>query len=364
MVALHEPVLGGATLSVLRAVPHLQDLGWRFSFWAPQPSTCADELASMGHDVDGAPRYIEYSGRSWRLPPGARKRVASVPSYLRAYRSFLADRKPDLVHANSVISIAEALAAKRDGYRVLLHVHEMLPDAMRSRAMRRVAWARLDEIVAVSHASALRMAMPGKMPRIVHEAAPLPQNAVQIRATPEPFTVGTVAVVSSRKGSDTFVDAAEILLERLPGLSFEMIGAPNDALEERWANDLLRRAKGLGIKHSPKADVSKALGNWDAFVLPSRADPFPISMLEAMAAGLPVIGTRVDGIAEQVAEGCGITVPVADPAALANAIARVAGSSRPERAAMGSAARDRVADNFTIDVQARKLDDAYRAALE
>ena len=41
------------------------------------------------------------------------------------------------------------------------------------------------------------------------------------------------------------------------------------------------------------------LARWDAFVLPSRSDPFPISMLEAMASGLPVVGTRRDGIAEQ-----------------------------------------------------------------
>ena len=362
VVALHEPTLGGASLSVLRAVPRLEELGWDFSFWVPHPSSASEELAAAGYDVGGAPRYIEYSGRSWRLPPGPRRRLASVPSYLAAYRRFLADRRPDLVHANSIICIAEALVAKRDGHRVLLHVHEMLPEALRGRAMRRVAWRYLDGIVAVSIASARRMALPGRLPRIAHEAAPIPDEPVKIRAHPEPFTVGTVAVISKRKGSDTFVDAAARLKERVPHIRFEMVGAPSDALEERWARRLLQRAESLEIDHTPHADVAERLRRWDAFVLPSRADPFPISMLEAMAAGLPVVGTRVDGIAEQL-EGCGVTVPVSDPNALADAIASLAQASQPDREAMGAAARRRVMANFTIPRQAACLDEAYQAAL-
>ena len=338
-------------------------MGWRFAFWAPLPSETATKLSAKGYEVGGAPRFIEYSGRAWRLPPGPRARVASVPGYLRDYRRFLATRSPDLVHANSIISFAEALLAKREGHRVLLHVHEMLPDTLRARAMRRIAWSALDEVVAVSSASAERMTLPQRQPRIVYEATSIPENPVEIRASPAPFVVGTVAVVSSRKGSDTFVEAAAILRERGSDIRFEMVGAPNDALEEAWARSLLQRAEALGIEHTPRADVAAHLGSWDAFVLPSRADPFPISKLEAMASGLPVVGTEVDGIAEQVAPGCGLTVPVSDPAALASSIEQLARASQAERQAMGAAARQRVSDNFTIPHQAQDLDKAYRAAL-
>ena len=93
----------------------------------PKPSALYDELAARGRDVDGAPRAFEYSFRAWRLDPGARRRLADTPSYVRRYRAFLADRRPTLVHANSILTLAEALIARRDGIPTLLHAHEMLP---------------------------------------------------------------------------------------------------------------------------------------------------------------------------------------------------------------------------------------------
>ena len=364
LIAFHEPVLGGATLSVLRVIPRLEQRGWSFSFWAPRPSDLYDQLAARGHEVAGAPRFIQYSGRALRLPPGPRRRLASVPSYVRAYRAFLRKAGPQLVHANSIICIAEALIAKRDGYPVLLHVHEMLPTGLRGRLMRQAAWRRLDAVVAVSAASAAAMSLGTRTPRIVYEAASVPDEPAVIRDSPLPFTVGTVAVVSTRKGSDLFVDAAEMLLARKDArYSFEMVGAPNDAVERDWATGLLGRALASGIAHRDRADVAECLRRWDLFVLPSRADPFPISMLEAMASGLPVVGTAVDGLTEQVTDSCGLLVPADDPAALAGAIERMRASPRRQRAAMGAAGRERVASRFSLDHQAEALDDAYRAAL-
>jgi len=363
LVVLHEPQAGGAVLSVLRAVPELERMGWRFAFWAPKPSPLHDRLAAERRDVDGAPRYIDHSLRALRLPPGPRRRMASVPRYLRRFRRFVRERAPALVHANSILTLTEGVAASRLGLPVLLHVHEMVPGGVRGRLARRLAWSRLDGVVAVSDACGRTMTWDGRRPRIVHEAAPIPDKPVAIRSQPRPFTVGTVGVVSQRKGTDLFVDAAARVSERAPEIRFELIGGGADERDRRWIEATLARARAAGVAYAPRADVLSRMHEWDAFALPSRADPFPISMLEAMASGLPVIGTRVDGIAEQVTPDCGVLVPPDDPVALSDAVIRLASESGATREEMGRAARRRVSERFSIEVQARGLDVAYRAAL-
>jgi glycosyltransferase involved in cell wall biosynthesis len=364
VVCFHEPHLGGATRSVERIVPLLGERGWEFSFWVPRPSELFDELSARGWDVDGAPRAIEYSVRAWRLPPGPRRRLLAAPGYLRRYRAFLRARAPALVHANSILTMAEALVASREGVPTALHVHEMLPLDLRGRLLRRAAWRRLDQVLAVSAPCAARLAWRGHLPRIVYEASPMPPDAAAIRETPRPFTVGTVAVVSPRKGSDLFVDAAALLLDRdRDRFRFEMVGAAHDAVEREWARDVLARAREAGVHHIPRTAVFERLAQWDAFVLPSRSDPFPISMLEAMASGLPVVGTRRDGIGEQIAGGTGLLIEPDDSRALADAIAWCADQPAETRRRMGTAARARVGAAFTLEHQATALDDAYRATL-
>ncbi len=364
-VCFHEPHLGGATRSVERIVPLLAESGWEFSFWVPRPSELYDDLAARGWDVDGEPRCFEYSVRAWRLPPGPSRRLRATPGYVRRFRQFLAKRQPALVHANSVLTLAEALIGARRGHAVLLHAHEMLTNSWRSRLLRRTAWRHLDQVVAVSQASAAALAHHGRRPRIVYEAAPVPAEQIPLRADPHPFNVGMVAVVSTRKGSDLFVEAARLLGERCENgeFRFQMVGAATDAIESDWASEVISRAQGIGIDYMPSADVFECLATWDAFVLPSRADPFPIAMLEAMASGLPVIGARRDGIAEQVIPGAGLLVEPDDPRALADAITWLAAQNAGVRERIGTVARERVATNFTLERQAAAIDEAYRATL-
>jgi glycosyltransferase involved in cell wall biosynthesis len=86
----------------------------------------------------------------------------------------------------------------------------------------------------------------------------------------------------------------------------------------------------------------------DLFVLSTHWEGLPLVILEAMAQGLPVVATAVDGVPEAVADGeTGYTVPHADPAALADALGRLLDD--PVRAtAMGRAGRARVERMFTV----------------
>jgi glycosyltransferase involved in cell wall biosynthesis len=360
LVALHDELLNGATISVLRAVPLLRRRGWRFAFWVPRPGPAATHLEAAGETIAGAARPIVSGIRALRQPPGPVRRLAATPAYLRSFTRSVRELAPDLVHANSLYSFAEALAAKRTGVPTLLHLHDMAP-AGRKAGIARAVCRRVDLSIAVSHACAASYAVSDWSPPVVHEAAPVPASPVEIRSNPEPFVIGTVGVISRRKGSDLFVAAAE----RMQGsnIRFRLVGAPSDPLDRDWAGEVLARGASVGVEHVRSAEVEAELRGWDAFVLPSRRDPFPISMLEAMGLGLPVIGARTDGIAEQITPESGVLVAGDDSGALADAILRVRQMPADVRAALGANARARVAENFSLDHQADGIDGAYRSVL-
>lgn len=127
-------------------------------------------------------------------------------------------------------------------------------------------------------------------------------------------------------------------------------------------------AQSLGIEASvhfvaPTGDVNVYYDAADVFVLSSLWEGLPYVVLEAMAAGLPVVSTSVDGIPEAVVDGMtGVLVPVSNPAALAAAVADML--SDPRRAqSFGSAGRARVEALFTTDAMVEQTLDVYKEAI-
>ena len=112
-----------------------------------------------------------------------------------------------------------------------------------------------------------------------------------------------------------------------------------------------------------RRDVPDLLNAADIFVLSSRQEGFPITFLEAMAAGKPVIATDVGGCAEAVADGeTGLIVPPENPQALAEAISALI--SDPGRArAMGEAGRSRVKSEFTVDRMVEQHLELYQSII-
>lgn len=363
LVVLHDELLNGASISVLRALPLLEERGWSFAFWVPQPGAAADLLRARGYRVHGEPKPVASGLRALREPPGLSRRIGQTPGYLRRFKRALREEAPAVVHANSLYSFAEAAVAKRAGCPTLIHLHDMAPRSRKARLAREVVRRGADLAIAASHACANSYAegMGGWQPEVVYEAAPVPPAPAELRPDPSPFVIGTVGVLAPRKGGDLFVEAAEMVLaERGGAVAFAMIGAPTDPLERDWGERVLRRARAAGIRHHPEADVSSQLRQWDAFALPSRYDPCPIALLEAMAHGLPVIGSRVDGIPEQIVAGTGLLVDSEDAGELARAMLDLISKPFAERTAMGAAGRARVEEVFSLERQADALDARYR----
>ena len=141
----------------------------------------------------------------------------------------------------------------------------------------------------------------------------------------------------------------------LPGACLAVVGdgAERPALE-REAARLGLDVRFLGFRG--QAEVAAALAQADALVLPSFAEGVPVVLMEAMASARPVIATRVGGVAELVADGqSGLLVAPGDPAALAQALRRLAGMPAAARAQMGARGRAAVRAEFDVDRQARRL---------
>jgi glycosyltransferase involved in cell wall biosynthesis len=169
------------------------------------------------------------------------------------------------------------------------------------------------------------------------------------------FHVAWVGRVQWEKGPDVLVDTLPHLGE---GVTLHVIGDGPQArsLRARTAGDPRIRWHGL------VPEAGRMLAAFDAFVLSSRTEGTPIVLLEAMAAALPVIATRVGGVPDVVTRAEAVLVPPSDPPALAAAIQAVrkdpAGAADRVRAA-----RARLTKDFTIDRWLARYDDVYGAVL-
>lgn len=360
LVVFHESEALGAGRSVLQALDPLARYGWTASGWFPDDGPLLEEAAASIGVTAYRRKPIRYSLRGWRAEPGVVARLRATPAYLRAFRQMLLRARPHVVHANTLRTLPEARVARRLGLPIVVHVHELpSPGAKRTLTLRTAA-KTADVLVVVSEAVA-RVVRPhaGGTPVLVAYNGVAASADGRSGATSP--AVGTIGTVCRTKGTDIFLEAAALARERRPVLRFEHIGQTGldeDVEFERRVSALAGSARMLGRR--PAAD---ALARWELFVLASRQDAFPLASLEAMAAGVPVIATRVGGLPEQIEHlENGVLVEPESPAALADWIVRLH-DDPVLREKLASAAAARVRDRFTIEKQGAMLHEAYLAGL-
>lgn len=183
------------------------------------------------------------------------------------------------------------------------------------------------------------------------------------------FRVTCVASLEPVKGHRFLVEACRLLRDRGVRFECELIG---DGPLRRDIEARVRRARldrCIWIRgRLPRPDVIRALRDTDAAVQASHPTPagkregIPVALMEAMASEVPVVASAVSGIPELVENGrTGILVPPGDPAALADALERLAGDARLRRR-LGRAARAKVRREFDLHRSARRILDLVAAA--
>ncbi|MBP2303045.1 glycosyltransferase [Azospirillum picis] len=175
----------------------------------------------------------------------------------------------------------------------------------------------------------------------------LPEAAVVVLACGTP---------DLRKGFDLAVQMAKELRGGAVPIHIVWVGGALNPDQEHWARFLLRVSGVEGVMHwlGPTDNPAPLYLAADLFLLPSREDPFPLVVIEAMAAGLPVVAFAQAGGAVEAIAACGVSVPLLDLRALRAAIEDLAGD--PERRqALGAAARQRVLSYLTFERVAREF---------
>lgn len=176
--------------------------------------------------------------------------------------------------------------------------------------------------------------------------------------------IGMIANVRPSKGYDVFVRACAEVCKRHSDVTFlavgdvdEHVAAPIKLVHEQLS--LGNRFRFLGFR----TDVSRILKELDVFVLASTSEGMPLAILEAMAAGKPVISTNCGGIPEVVDhERTGLLVPPSNHSALGEAISSLLADSEYSRK-LGEQAQDKFYKEFTLDGMIERYEHLYLSHL-
>jgi glycosyltransferase involved in cell wall biosynthesis len=250
------------------------------------------------------------------------------------------------------------------------HLFGELPVSHFASAQQRFLATGVDRYIAVSHEVGRRLHqafhIPTRKITVVHNGIPLPTidapANTALRRTLMRGTDRAIVLVTARldkqKGHHYLLQAASLV----PTAVFVLVGdGPERASLEAQARalGLSDRVTFLGYRN----DVGDLLTTCDLFVLPSLFEGLPLSVLEAMAAGKPVVATAIGGTDEAIVQGySGLLVPPGDPVTLAAAIRTVLSDPKLARR-LAAAGKARVHEHFSADAMIQKVTHIYEEIL-
>jgi len=360
-------VVGGAERLVVHLIEHLSRE--RFS----PVCICLESPLGTHYEArvraSGAPLYF--------LGKGA----GASGSVLRQLNALFRQYRPAVVHTHIIgLNYAYPLMLR---YRTPARVHTVHSLAQREVGVRVGAWVRqlafryrLGGVVPVAVADEVRASIqqlygypdPPLIPNGIptDEYAPDPDARAQWRQVhgiePHATVLTHVGRFAPPKNHALLIEAFAQVRSDAP-LYLLLVGGgelENTVREQVAGLGLQERVRFLGVR----ADVADILRASDVFVLSSRVEGNPMSVMEAMAAGLPVVSTAVGGVPELVREGVtGLLVPSEDAGALAQAMQALV-DDPVRRQAMGEAARQYAVAHFDIRHTVRGYEQLYESLLK
>lgn len=330
----------------------------------------------------------EYGDRGWSISEYPIKRFASFGAgrqMVRLARELRA-RKPLVMHSyNFYANVFSLPAARLAGVPCIIASIRDMGVYMTPMQLRVQRWVcgLADRIVV--NADAVRDWLvedgyaAGKI-HVIRNGARMPLfNAASARSRVRaelgiPSAAKVVMMVSRlnpQKGVEHLLEAVPAILARVPDAWFVIVGdvvLDSRAREAAYARLLASRARELGVAERVvftglRRDIPYLLAAADLSVLPSLSEGLPNSVIEAMAAGLPVVATEVGGIPELIRPGrCGLLVPPGDAAALVESVTAVLINPFLAKR-LGEAARFRIQTGFSFEKMFQETVTLYRTVL-
>lgn len=368
--------IGGPSFHVIHLASGLQHLGYETRLVVGREAAREGNLLDLAEERGLDLVQMESLGREIR-PLHDLRAFVSLFRMIRAFR-------PEIVHTHTAkAGVLGRVAAWMA--RVPIVVHTYHGHVLRGyfgptktavfRLLERGLGSVSDALVAVSRAVegdlvALGVAPPGKI-RVIPLgldlaplASPLPRGALWREAGVNEDTplVGIVGRLAPIKDVGTFLRAAARVAEAAPEARFAVVGDG----EERAALEAEARDLGLvGRVHfyGWRRDIAAVYGDLDVVVNCSRNEGTPVALIEALAAGRPVVATRVGGNPDVLGDGAfGALVPPADPEALAQAILSVLRDPAEARA-RAAKGRTHVLAHHSVERLVKDVDTLYRELL-
>ena len=340
---IHYPTFGGPHNRNLRLGPVLRDHGIRLTVLIPQE----DGNAALRFEQAGVPYIMSKLHRvRAKLNPLVMGRTFAefIPDITRL-RRVIRDNAIDLVLLNGLVNPHAAIAARLENIPVVWQILDTRPPFIVRKVIMHLV-VRLADVVMCTGQRVAEM-HPGSQDlndRLVLFYPPV--DTANFRVSPEKrasarrelgvphegVLVGTVANINPQKGHEYLIRAAAVLKERFANLYVRILGETTPTHLD-YAARLRHEAGTLGLFEqdclrfvSPGSRVGDLLAAFDLFLLTSvpRSEGIPTVVLEAMAAGLPVVATEVGSVCEVVSPGkSGFIVSPEDPKAIADAAVHI-----------------------------------------
>jgi glycosyltransferase involved in cell wall biosynthesis len=382
----HSSQLYGAEQSLLELLKGLDRNRFSAVVVLPHDGPLRERVENLSIPVEIVPSLTAWL--TWRN--GIQRffhNVAVIPFILRSIwelQHLVKQYKIDLIHTNSLVMIDGALTARFLRLPHVWHARELLLPAssfnffLGPYAVLSIAQHLADRIIATSKAVQNCFPRNKKLSQIVVVYNPVANCVFQYPATKgrirqefgvpyNTFLIGEIGKLNPNKGYEDLVQAAAIVKQTIPNIIFAAVGgtSKSDAAFERRFKE---STKILGLQDCFKLvgfrnDILEIIFALDLLVLPSHSESFGRVLIEAMAAGKPVIGTSVGGIPEIIEDGVtGLLVPPHSPEELAQAIIKIL--QNPEMARqMGEAGRRRAEERFSAKQYVTKIQAIYEELL-